>query len=511
MVARVPWLDESWDFPVEVTAQPRAAGTSRIDVSGAIVVGSGPNGLAAAATLARAGVEVTVLEAAGEIGGGARSGELTVAGPAPRPLLGGAPDGRRAPPFCARWRSSATASSGAAPEVDLAHPLDDGSAGVMLRSLERDRGGPGGRRRAPGGGPSAARRARFAALNEDDLMRPVLHLPRHPLRLVRFGLPRGRAGDLARRALSARRRRGRSSAASRRTRSQPAQPPDELVGGDGAHLRVPRLRLARAPRAARGAITAALAAALAEHGGRIETGVPVRSPRRLAAADAVLLDLAPGAVAAHRRRPPARRGSPAPSAATGTARPPSRSTSRSRAACPWTNEACRRAGTVHVAGTFEEMVTAEREVNRGRMPDRPFVLRRPAVPRRPRALGRRRPPGVGLCPRAQRLRWRRDRGRDRPDRALRPGFRERIVATATRSPAEFEADNANYVGGDIITGANTARQILLRPRIALDPYATGVPGVYLCSAATPPGPGVHGMCGHNAARAALRDLGGGPL
>jgi phytoene dehydrogenase-like protein len=174
---------------------------------------------------------------------------------------------------------------------------------------------------------------------------------------------------------------------------------------------------------------------------------------------------------------------------------------------PWRNEACRRAGTVHVAGTFEEIVRGERDINRGRMPERPYVLLAQQYLADPgRSAGDVHPVwSYAHVPSGY--------DGDATEAVISqierfaPGVRDRIVGTATRSPAEFEADNANYIGGDIITGANTAKQILLRPRIGTDPYATGVPGVYLCSAATPPGPGVHGMCGHNAARAAQRDLG----
>ncbi len=175
---------------------------------------------------------------------------------------------------------------------------------------------------------------------------------------------------------------------------------------------------------------------------------------------------------------------------------------------PWTNEACRRAGTVHAVGSFEEIVAAEREVNRGPDARAPLRAGRPAVPRRPGALERRPAPGLGLRPRSQRL-----YGGDATEAILgqierfAPGFRERIVATSVRTPADLAAYNSNYVGGDIITGANTPVQVLFRPRFALDPYSTGIPGVYICSAATPPGAGAHGMDGYNAARSALRHLG----
>ena len=173
---------------------------------------------------------------------------------------------------------------------------------------------------------------------------------------------------------------------------------------------------------------------------------------------------------------------------------------------PWADADSGRAGTVHAIGSFEEVALAEREVARGRMPERPFVLvcqQYLADPARSR--GDVHPvwayahvpngyPGDAT-----------EAILDQVER-FAPGLRERIAATATRSTEQLAAYDANYVGGDIMTGANTPSQTLVRPRLAVDPYATGIPGVYICSAATPPGPGAHGMCGYGAAKSALRRL-----
>ena len=173
---------------------------------------------------------------------------------------------------------------------------------------------------------------------------------------------------------------------------------------------------------------------------------------------------------------------------------------------PWTNEACRAAGTVHAIGPFEELVAAERNINSGRMPERPLVLvGQQYLADPPRSSGDLHPVWAyahvpsgydgdatgAILGQIERF---------------APGFRERIVAMATRTPADLAAFNSNYVGGDIIAGANTPVQVLIRPRLALDPYSTGIPGTYICSASTPPGPGAHGMSGYNAARSALRHL-----
>jgi phytoene dehydrogenase-like protein len=173
---------------------------------------------------------------------------------------------------------------------------------------------------------------------------------------------------------------------------------------------------------------------------------------------------------------------------------------------PWTAPECRYAATVHVGGTAEEIAWAEAQVAQAIMPDRPFVLvaqqfvadpSRSRDDRQPVWAYAHVPHGyAGDATPAVLAQLER----------FAPGLRERILAIHVTRPVEFHTYNPNYVGGDILTGANTPMQTLLRPRPARNPYATGVPGVYLCSAATPPGPGVHGMCGYNAARSALADL-----
>lgn len=252
-------------------------------------------------------------------------------------------------------------------------------------------------------------------------------------------------------------------------------------------------------------ISDALASILTAHGGAIETGVRVKRLADLPRTDIVMLALAPTAVAD----------------IAGDALPPrvSRAYRRWRygpgvfkldlaveGGLPWTNEYARRAGVVHVGGTLEEVVAIEREVNRGVMPERPFVLVGQQYLADPtRSSGNIHPvwtyahvpngyPG------------------DAEEAILRqlerfaPGTRERIVGKFARGTSALAAYNTNFVGGDILTGANNPRQVLAWPRVALDPYYTGIAGTYICSAATPPGSGVHGMCGYNAARSALREL-----
>jgi len=470
-------------------------------VSEAIVVGSGPNGLAFAVALAREGVRVTVLEAEETIGGGTRSSELTVAGllhdhcSAVHPMAAGSPffNSLGLDRYGLEWRW---------PEVDCAHPLDGGSAGVMLHSLARTVEGLGEDGRAWArlfGAPSRS----LEALNED-LLRPILHAPRHPLRLARFGLPAAMpATALARiwSTLEARALFGGVAAHALRPLNRPMSSAVAMALTSGCH----RFGWPVARGGSR-SITDALAAVLRERGGEIETGVRVTSLGELPRAGAVVLDLAPSGVAdvAGDRLPPrverayrAYRHGPGAFKVDLAV----------EGGVPWTNEAARRAGTVHAGGSFEEVVAAERDVNRGRMPKRPFVLVSQQYLADPeRSAGDVHPIwSYAHVPHG----YDGDAEEAVIDQIERfaPGLRERVVARVSWSPRELAAANANYVGGDIITGANTPIRIAIRPRLARDPYATGIPGVFICSAATPPGAGVHGMCGYNAAQSVLRHLG----
>jgi phytoene dehydrogenase-like protein len=251
-------------------------------------------------------------------------------------------------------------------------------------------------------------------------------------------------------------------------------------------------------------ITDALAAYVRDGGGRIETEVRVASLADLPHADAVVFDLAPSAIAdiAGERLPQRvarayRRYRHGPGAF--------KVDFAVDGGVPWTNEACRRAGTVHVAGSCDEVIAGERDINRGRMPERPFVLLAQQYVADPtRSKGDLHPVwSYAHVPSG----YKGDATQAVIDQIERfaPGFRERIVATAVRTPGEFATYNANYIGGDIITGANTPIQTTIRPRLALDPYVAA-PGLWICSAATPPGAGVHGMNGSGAAESVLRSL-----
>jgi phytoene dehydrogenase-like protein len=469
-------------------------------MSEAVVVGAGPNGLACAATLATHGVGVTVIEAAETIGGGTRTSELTLPGVLHDDCSATHPFS----PGSAALLSLGLEQHGlewAWPEVDLSHPFDDGSAAAMLRSIEDTATGLGSAgaawKRVFG-----ASSERFDALSED-IMRPLLHLPRHPLLLPRFGLRALTSATLLARALPTPQARALWGGTAAHSFSPLSQPLSSAAGM--ALICACHHNGWPVARGGSQAIADALAAVVREHGGRIETGRPVRSLDELPAADGVILDLAPSAVAdiAGGRLPRRvarayRRYKHGPGAF--------KVDLAVEGGVPWTDPISPRAGSVHVIGSFEELVVAEREVNSGRMPERPFVLVGQQYLADPsRSYGDIHPVWTyAHVPRG----YPGDVTETLLDQVERfaPGLRERIVGRHVRSTADLASYNANYVGGDIITGANTPFQSLFRPRLAFDPYATGIRGVFICSAATPFGAGAHGMNGYNAAQSVLRRL-----
>ncbi|WP_410874632.1 phytoene desaturase family protein [Nocardia sp. A7] len=468
----------------------------------AAVVGSGPNGLAAAIRLAHAGIDVTVFEAHARPGGGTRSSELTVPGLVHDECAAFHPTGV-ASPFFASLGLERHGLKWLWPEIDLAHPLDDGRAGLAARdrslteySLGQD-------------AHSWHRLFDSATSNFDALIaevfQPVAHVPHRPVVLGRFGMH----------ALAP------ATWTARRFRDEPAR---ALFMGVAAHAfsrldtplssSVGMMLTATAhavgwPVAEGGteSITRALVAELASFGGEVVTGTRITSMDQLREItgrkpEIVVLDTAPQGVLRIV-------GDELPSRVR-------RALSRYRYGpaafkldlaidgdIPWINEDCARAGTVHLGGTAAEIVAVERATVRGEMAQRPFVLLGQQYLIDPtRSQGSLNPvyayahvPHAYTGDATEVIIGQIER--------FAPGFQDRIVATSTRSPAALETYNANYVGGDISAGANTARQIAFRPRVAMNPYELGMPGVYLCSSATPPGAGVHGMGGFHAAERAL--------
>ncbi|GAA3043189.1 NAD(P)/FAD-dependent oxidoreductase [Gordonia defluvii] len=465
------------------------------------MVGGGPNGLAAALHLARNGVSVTILEAKSTVGGGARSGEAGYPGlindycSAVHPLGIGSPfwqavDLER---YGLHWRW---------PDVDCAHPLDDGRAGVLYQSVDQT---------AAGMGPDGKRWKRLVGdLAEHfddlsaDLLGPVIGIPSHPFRLASFG-PRAvlPASVLARylRTDTARALYGGAAAHAFTRLDRPLTASLGLMVLAGGH----RYGWAVAEGGS-GAITTAVVDALGDYDVTIATDTFVAGRADIPDADTVLLDLTPAQVLA----------------IYGDDLPPrvARAYRRFRVGSsafkvdfaiagdvPWTNPDCRRAGTVHLGGTFEEIAATEKARAAGRLVERPFVLVGQQYLADPgRSSGNINPLwSYAHVP----------RGFDGDATELviaqierfAPGFRDTIVHTQATNAAGLAAYNPNYAFGDIIGGANDGLQLVLRPRLSLDPYSTGVDGVYLCSQSAPPGAGIHGMCGFNAAERALTHLG----
>lgn len=470
-------------------------------MTSAIVVGSGPNGLAAAARLARAGLDVTVLESSDVIGGGTRSSEMIVPGlvhdhcSAFHPMAA-------ASPFLAGLDLGSHGLRWLQPAVDCAHPLDGGSAGVLHRSIDRTAEGLGG------DGQRWRRLFEPIVSHFDDLFadatQPILRVPRHPLLMARFGaaamLPATTLAGL--------------------WRTEEARALWAGVAAHGFH------RLDRPLTSAVGlmllvaghgrgwvvaeggsqAIANALAADIEQHGGVIETGQHVSSVGDLPPSDVLMLDLPPSAAAdLLGDRLPARvarsyrRFGHGPGAF--------KVDFAIEEGVPWTSAAALQAGTVHLGGDLDEVVASENAVHRGTMPDRAFVLVGQQYLADPgRSVGNIHPVWTyAHVPRA----YTGDASEAIIAQIERfaPGFRDRIIGMAVRSTTEMSVYNANFVGGDIIGGASTPKQLVFRPRFAVDPYYTGIPGTYLCSASTPPGAGAHGMCGANAAARALTRLG----
>jgi phytoene dehydrogenase-like protein len=464
----------------------------------AIVVGAGPNGLTAAVTLARAGLSVHVYEAGDAVGGGARTEELTLPGYRHDVCSAVHPHGVGSP----AWRALPLAEHGLEwiePELPLAHPVPDGPAAVLHHSVAETVAalGPDGPAYERLVRPFVGRWDELAA----DILRPVLRVPDHPLLAARFGVLGLRS----------------ASGLVRRFRTPGGR---ALFAGLAAHaiapLRSPAmggvaLTFAFAAHehgwpVARGgsqAIADALTSCLRALGGEVVTGHRVRSLGDLPVARAYLFDVRPRAlveIAGNRlpsryvRRLTKYRAGPAVFKVDYALSEP----------VPWTDNACRRAGTVHVGASFEEIRDALDSVVGGRPPARPFLITAQAsiIDSTRAPAGRHTLWAYGHVPHG----WTGDLTEAIEGQIERfaPGFRDVVLARAAAGPPQLEARNPNLVGGDIAGGAFAGRQALFRPVVSRVPYATPDPTVFLCSSSTPPGPGVHGLCGHYAAQAALK-------
>jgi phytoene dehydrogenase-like protein len=467
----------------------------------AIVVGSGPNGLAAAITLAAAGCSVRILEANATIGGGARSAELTLPGfrhdlcSAIHPLALGSPLFRTLPleDRGLEWIQ---------PPIALAHPLDDGSAACLRERVDETARSLGEDERAYCWlmNPLTRNWDQLAA----EFLQPMLHLPRHPLALARFGLPALMPATMLAKACfqtaAARALFAGIAAHSFLRLNAPASAAFGLVLGTAGHAVGWPL-----PRGGAQAISNALAAHLLSLGGEIETNHRVESLNALPRARAVLFDTTSWQLARIARdQLPARyhqRLANFPHAPGvfkidyALSSPP-----------PWRAKDCRAAGTLHLGGSLEEIAESENAVAAGRHPERPFVL----VAQQSLFDSTRAPEGRqtlwAYChvPRGSE----RDMTEaiERQIERFAPGFRDCVLARHSARASEMGQTNANLLGGDINGGANDLRHLFVRPVFGSAPYRTPRRGLYLCSSSTPPGGGVHGMCGFHAARTALRDI-----
>lgn len=466
----------------------------------AVVVGSGPNGLAAAIYLQQNGLSVLLLEGKAEIGGGMRSAELTLPGfmhdicSAVHPLAAGSP-------FFQQLPLAGHGLEYIYPEIAAAHPFDNGKAAVLKQSVEET--------------------AKLLGSDEQaylSLMQPIvkdwpsiapdvlgpLHFPKHPLAMARFGLP----------ALTP------ATHLAKRFKTPEAK---GLLAGMAAHAMQPLTNMATSaialvlmanghlkgwpvPKGGSNNIANALASYFVSIGGKIETGVYVRSMEQLPSAHAVLFDVSPRQllqIAGHKfsslykwQLERYRYGMGVFKIDWALDAP-----------IPFKAEGCLRAGTVHIGNTLQEIADGEQQIWNGHHPEKPYVL-----------LAQQSLFDTSRAPASKQTAWAYchvpngstvDMTNIIENQVERfaPGFKERILAKHTMNTAQVEEYNPNYIGGDINGGVIDIGQLFTRPALRWSPYKTSARGIYLCSASTPPGGGVHGMCGYYAAKRVLKDLG----
>lgn len=466
----------------------------------AIVVGSGPNGLAAATMLSRAGVNVTVVEASEVLGGGARSVESPIDGliqdhcAAVHPMA----------PGSAYFKSLDLEGMGvkwAYAPIDAAHPLDSGDPGLLYTSITDTARGLGvdGDRWETAFGPLSRSFDKLSTM----IMSPMLRVPRHPLLLARMGLVSSPPPAAVAKIFKTERARALFMGVAAHAVQPLTQP---LVTGIGAGIIIAGHSVGWPVIAGgTGVFTDAHISMLRKRGVKFETGQRISRLYELPPHDIVMLDVHPRIAAGilseqqpAMARKAFRRFRSGPAAF--------KIDFAVQNGIPWRDAEVGRSGTVHLGGTAKEIMIAESEIAIGRMPDRPFVLiGQQSVADPTRANG-------SIVPIYAYAHVPTGYGGDATGHIIAqierfaPGFRERIIEMRVRTPAQSESENANFVGGDILTGAKSPMQFLLGPRVGLHPYDTSARGIYLCSASTPPGPGIHGMGGYNAAKRALEQL-----
>jgi phytoene dehydrogenase-like protein len=470
-----------------------------------VVIGSGPNGLAAAIAIARAGLSVLVVEAHTTPGGGMRTGALTLPGFTHDVCSSVHPLGVASPWF-RTLQLDRHGLDWLYPDAGLAHVLPDGRAVLLEKSVEATAAGLG----EDGGAYVRLMKPLVERLDDlFDMILGPLRFPRHPILFSRFGLQ------------AARSLRGLSNAKFRGAEA-PA-----LLGGIAAHAMVPLDQMATASfglvlalaghgsgwpiaRGGSEAICDALVAVLASHGGELRLGYPVTSMDELPAARAYMFDTAPKGLlsitgdrlpAGYRKRLESFRYGPGVFKIDWALREP----------VPWRDPACRRAGTVHLSGTLADIMAAQGEVHAGRAAERPFILfGQPSLFDPTRAPSGRHT-AWAYCHVPNGMEVDATAAIEAHIESFAPGFRDVVLARATTGPTALESYNPNYVGGDINGGLSDWRQLFFRPVLRHDPYATPAPDIFICSSSTPPGGGVHGMCGYWAAGSVLERVFGYPL
>jgi phytoene dehydrogenase-like protein len=467
----------------------------------AVIVGSGPNGLAAAVALARAGAQVLVVEAEDEIGGGTRSAELTLPGFLHDVCSAVHPMGILSP-FLRELPLDEHGLEWLCPPASVAHPMDDGDAILLRRSLEGTAAGLGR------DGPAYRRLIGPFVEHADTLLTDVmapLRIPDHPIAMLRFGLravfSANRLARLAFREAPARALFAGCAGHSILPLGQPLTAALGLIFSLTAHVE-------DWPVAKGGShsIARALGSYLESLGGRIQTGRRIAQLGELPPARVVLFDTSPEQLAhiagdalpaSYRRRLGRYRYGPGVFKLDWALDGP----------IPWRDPACLEASTVHVGGTLEEICASERDMYHGRHNERPFLILCQQSQFDPSRAPEGKHTGYAYCHVPHGSQVDMTAAIEAQVERFAPGFRDLILDRHTMNTADFERYNPNYKGGAITGGVADAFQLWSRPVARLDPYTTPNPKLFLCSAATPPGGGVHGQCGYWAAQSALERLG----